>query len=310
MEDLEHITSSEEDRRWCVYIHRNKINNKAYIGIAVNAQKRWGIDGKNYLDKRQNGSFMHPVFANALLKYNNWEHDWEHIIFQKNLTQNEAKHIEILLIALFKTNCCRYRNPEYGYNMTDGGDGTSGLECTEETRNKIRESKKGKPLSEEHKEKLSELFSGENNPMYGKSGTLAPSFGRKDTEEQRKQKSDRMKGNTNMLGKNHSQDTKRKIGLANSNPSDEKRKKMSNAQKGKIVSDESKRKNSEAHQEICMLGNNPNAKPVDQYDKIGKFIKHYDCAQSAYLETGISADGINACCRGEQKTAGGFIWKR
>ena len=44
--------------------------------------------------------------------------------------------MEILLIALYKSNCCKYRNPSYGYNMTDGGDGTVGRVCSEETKQK------------------------------------------------------------------------------------------------------------------------------------------------------------------------------
>ena len=50
------------ERKYCVYCHRNKINNKAYIGITgTDVQKRWGRDGSNY--KR------HKHFNNAIQKY-------------------------------------------------------------------------------------------------------------------------------------------------------------------------------------------------------------------------------------------------
>ena len=119
-----------EEKKWCVYIHRNKINNKAYIGIAKgNPKKRWGDNGCKYTEKQK-------VFYNAIKKYG-WD-NFEHIIWSNKLTKQDAKEWEIRLIALFKTNCCKYINPSYGYNMTDGGDGINGCVRTEETKEKIK----------------------------------------------------------------------------------------------------------------------------------------------------------------------------
>ena len=141
--------------KWCVYIHRNKINNKAYIGYTKNnPQKRWGKNGYGYQ--------FQQAFARAIKKYPDWDNDWEHIIFMDNLSEEEAKRIEILMIALFKTNCNRYQNPSYGYNMTDGGEGCNGNKMSEEAKRKLSESHKGKghPHTEESKRKLSAALSG------------------------------------------------------------------------------------------------------------------------------------------------------
>lgn len=115
------------DKRWCVYMHTNKTNNKVYVGIAKgNPKQRWKIDGKGYLGTNKDGSYKQPVFARALNKYKDWDNDWEHIIVCDNLTHEEATLKEVELIALYKSNCNRYRNPSYGYNMTDGGEGSVG----------------------------------------------------------------------------------------------------------------------------------------------------------------------------------------
>lgn len=45
-------------------------------------------------------------------------------------------------------------------NMTDGGDGSSGLLCSEKTKNKQREKMKGRKFSKEHREKLSQSHKG------------------------------------------------------------------------------------------------------------------------------------------------------
>lgn len=78
---------------YCVYIHLNKINNKSYIGITCqNPLIRWQ-GGRHYKTC--------PHFNRAIQKYG-WN-NFEHFIFQDNLTQQKANDIERLLIKLFNT---------------------------------------------------------------------------------------------------------------------------------------------------------------------------------------------------------------
>lgn len=53
---------------------------------------------------------------------------------------------------------------------------------------------------------------------------------------------------------------------------------------------------------------NPRAKPVLQVLEDGN-IREYSCAVRAAKENNMSAHNITAVCRGEQHTAGGFVWK-
>ena len=55
-------------------------------------------------------------------------------------------------------------------------------------------------------------------------------------------------------------------------------------------------------------GNYPIA--VIQYSLSGEEINRYTSYSKAEKETGIDHSGISACCRGKQKTAGGFVWKK
>lgn len=48
---------------------------------------------------------------------------------------------------------------------------------------------------------------------------------------------------------------------------------------------------------------------VMQFDKIGNFIKEYESATDASKQTGVAQGNISSCCRGEQKTSGGYVWK-
>ena len=137
------------EKKWCVYIHTNKINNKVYVGITSKSpEERWGNNGSQYNKEKQ------PIFGRAIAKYG-WD-GFEHIVFAENLTEEEAKHMEVLLIALYKSNCTRYKNPSFGYNMTDGGDGTVGWCPSEETRKKMSQKAKARTSIPE------------NNTMYGK----------------------------------------------------------------------------------------------------------------------------------------------
>lgn len=173
-------TYEQEDRKWCVYMHINKENSKVYIGVAKGKpEKRWGNNGRNY-DKRQ------PVFYNAIQKYT-WD-GFEHIIVETGLTQVEALDLETILISEYKSNCKRYDNPTYGYNMTDGGEGSSGRVPSKETRmllSKINTERMKNPKLREHlsqkaKEQMSDpnmirllsrlkqgVYDGDKNPRYG-----------------------------------------------------------------------------------------------------------------------------------------------
>jgi group I intron endonuclease len=284
-----------EDRRWCVYMHTNKINNKVYVGITSrNPGERWGNNGNHYTKDKQ------PVFYNAIQKYG-WD-GFEHIIFAENLIEHEAKQIEIKLIALYKTNCRRYKNPELGYNMTDGGDGTVGRLCTEETKRKISDKAKGRKFTEELKRKYSILFSEEGNPFYGKTHTEETKnflsklrsipvvqlslFGEYINEFSSGREASRILGidegtiNDCCLGKPHC-------------------------------------KSGGGYLWVYKKEYNPNAKifyqnnhltPVVQLDKDNNLVSEYSTIKEASLATNTCETGIIACCRGRYKTSGGFKW--
>lgn len=227
-------------KKWCVYIHHCKISNKSYIGITNNIKVRWGNKGSKYLIKNKDGSDAHPVFAAALRKYSDWDNDWEHIVFDDNLIEKEAQHIEKLLIALFKTNVCRYGS-DAGYNCTDGGEGKSGYRMSEEqieaNRKRVIEQMKNPAMREnlsrlaternstnEAKEKQSsmmkELWKDDKfrkkvvDSLPDRSGDKHPMFGYKWSDEQRKHMSEVKKGkncgeNAAFFGHKHTKEVRK-----------------------------------------------------------------------------------------------------
>jgi group I intron endonuclease len=50
-------------------------------------------------------------------------------------------------------------------------------------------------------------------------------------------------------------------------------------------------------------------KPVIQYDLNGNIISEFATMKVAQDKTNITQYNISACCRGKQKTAGGYVWK-
>lgn len=100
----------------------NKINQKCYIGWTNKnpISKRL----KSHIDSAKRGSNV--LLHNAMRKYgfNNFD---IYTINEFHLKENALKN-EIKLIAKNKTNHCRY--PGIGYNLTDGGEGTTGFTKT------------------------------------------------------------------------------------------------------------------------------------------------------------------------------------
>jgi group I intron endonuclease len=280
-----------EERKYTVYIHTNKINNKAYIGITgKNVKQRWGKNGYRYKSNKH--------FWSAICKYK-WE-NFEHIIFMTNLTQEEACHIEQLLIALYNTN-----NVAYGYNVSSGGEnGFCGCHCSEEQRQKKSEAMKG-------------LYIGEKNPMYG----VSPK------ERMDKETYDHWK--KNIQDRMSSEETKEKLRQANLGKkySDEinvkkGRKDEAHPNYGKIMSEETKEKLRQAQtgkkysDEINIKKGrkgilNHSARAVCQYDKDGTLVCRWSYATLASETLNINLSNIIACCQGAKgrKSAGGYLWK-
>lgn len=96
------------DRQYVLYMHRNILNNKVYIGITKQSppSKRWH-NGEGYIKNKH--------FYNAIQKYG-WNKGFEHLILEENLTKEEACLKEKQKISEFDS-----LNPEKGYNLVDGG---------------------------------------------------------------------------------------------------------------------------------------------------------------------------------------------
>lgn len=50
-------------------------------------------------------------------------------------------------------------------------------------------------------------------------------------------------------------------------------------------------------------------KAVSQWTKDGRFISNFRSITEASQRTNVSYSGIGNCCRGTQKTSGGYVWK-
>ena len=116
-----------EEKKYKIYCHKNKINNKLYIGYAKNPLARWHLDGSGY-EKQEK-------FYRAIKKYG-WN-NFEHIILIDNLSIEQAKILERYLIK-------KYNSKNEGYNATDGGEGLVGFHHSKETRQKMSENAMGK----------------------------------------------------------------------------------------------------------------------------------------------------------------------
>lgn len=52
-----------------------------------------------------------------------------------------------------------------------------------------------------------------------------------------------------------------------------------------------------------------NLSKINQYDKNGGFIRQWENSRAIYLETKMSDWSISECCRGNRRSAYGFIWQ-
>ena len=137
---------------YCIYMHKNKINGKIYVGMTKDIEARWSNKGIYY--KPQKNKNERP-FWNAICKYS-WD-NFEHIVIEENLSREEACEKEIYYISKYKST-----ERGIGYNVAIGGNG--GLIYKEHPKGML-----GKKHTQEKKDKQRELMKKLNEE--GKCGT-------------------------------------------------------------------------------------------------------------------------------------------
>lgn len=287
-----------------IYAHINKSNGKVYIG-------QTGHDDPNIRWKNGYGYKGNKYFWNAIQKYG-WD-NFEHIILFENLSLEMANIIEEELIKKYNTidKNIGYNLKPGGKNSKNSKETNEKISksklghcVSEETRKKIsynhanvsgsNNPRYGKQCSEETKNKIREKLSGSNHPLYGKKRE-------KEVIEKMIKNHKNVKGKNNpMYGKHHSYESK---------------KKMSDSKTGKPRSEETKRKLSEYHtgltasEETRQKISKIHSKKVNQYTLDHVYVNTYYGTREAERITGINHSCISACCNKKQKTAGGYIWE-
>lgn len=149
---------------WIIYMYTFP-SGKRYVGKT-----------KRTLSERQGYNFTGydscTVLWNAIQKYGT-ENIQQKILFENDMTDEYASRLEQICILLFKTNCNKFSNPKFGYNLTDGGEGLTGwhpdekrLKALREQLSKLAEQRKGTHPSEETRKKQSEAKKGKpGHPM-------------------------------------------------------------------------------------------------------------------------------------------------
>jgi hypothetical protein len=197
------------------------------------------------------------------------------IIFESK-NEQECLDLEVKLIKeIGRKNLC---------NLTDGGEGVSGLKHSDESKQKISIWRKGKPLSEETCKKITQNKTGNAYKLKNiPNGKIEEMYKIKNIQEI-----------ANELNMSFST-IKKYLVEKNLYIPDNNR---------KIVSEETKIKKSK-------LMKGKNTKPIYQFNLDGKLINKFDSLTEAckYINKPGRMGDITACCKGKQKTAFGFIWK-
>lgn len=165
-----------------IYKIINNINGKVYVGQSINIKTRW----KEHINALKRGDSGCTLLQRAWNKYGEENFSFEilELCFEDELDDIEIKYIKL------------YDAVNSGYNIESGGNKHKRLSIdtkqklsnsakerlsdptknpmydkhhTDETKIKISASKKGKPLSDETKKKLSEVHMG--HPGYNKNLT-------------------------------------------------------------------------------------------------------------------------------------------
>ena len=147
------------NKTYYIYKHTNLVNRKVYIGQTMQDVKIRFASGHGYKNNKH--------FNSAIKKYG-WD-NFSHEILLENLSADEATLYEGKFITEFRSS-----DRNFGYNKSSGGEQPSLNEETKkkyaERLRKMAELRKGTPMSEEQKIKISNSRKGKctgvEHPFY------------------------------------------------------------------------------------------------------------------------------------------------
>lgn len=195
-----------------IYKIRNKINDKFYIGSSINIEKRWNV----HRTLKGNSKVLTAAFKKY--GFDNFEFTIVEVIKDRDtLIQREQYYLDLFKPFAVDNN---------GYNVRKVANSNIGLVHSDETRLKMSVSRKGSKRSEETKLKLSLLQKergGYGPKTFSEDHRYKISVGNKGkhagpkSEEHKRKLSESHKGKPGIpgfLGKNHSEESKKKISLS------------------------------------------------------------------------------------------------
>ncbi len=148
------------------YLLTNKINGKKYVGVTtMTLRRRWSSQRSEALGR------SNRVLCKALRKYG-----WKSFDLAEIAVPLSADNLGILESILVKQYGSR---TPFGYNMTDGGDGTPGRRHSDEAKKKISAASKGHCLSLESRQKISSAHIGKRLSFEHRQKLSAAKTGRK-----------------------------------------------------------------------------------------------------------------------------------
>lgn len=307
---------------YSVYKHTAP-NGKCYIGITKQTIERRSQNGEGYNTQR--------VFYRAIQKYG-WD-NFKHEILAENLTHDEACKKEMYYIDLYKSN-----QNQFGYNVTAGGDGCAnrGKKIAQIFNGKIvnvfpsiSDASKKLKVSEsaisdyaqddkEHGGYKFKIISKEEYNEYMNNHVLNIECFKNFRENILKEKTDIIKKyNVSRRVRICKYSLEGKfIEIFNGINEAQSQTKISNISRA-LMSEYGqaggyiwKYDNGDYSDIEPYKGNKHNEKIVKKLDKYSKDVLGiYQSLTEAEKDTGINFKQIWKSCNGQQKTAGGYIWK-
>lgn len=253
-----------------IYMIKNKLNNKCYIGqtIAKDVNTRW----KGHIQRINTDGC--PALYGAIKKYGLEQFEFKIICI---CFDEACDELEIYYISKFNSIAPN------GYNLESGGNKNKIFHA--ETRNKISIALTGKKHNEERKLKNSNSQKGKKKWSNEEKQKMSETrIGRKLnlTDEQRQNRSNKLKGHIT------SEKTKIKVAEANKN---------------RIWTDEMKQKMSEKSKKL-------HCKKVGKYSLNNILIETYNSIKEAVEKSDTKSRWyISSCCNNTIKRYKDYIWK-